>query len=371
VSASGWGRPPGEYHDGLQALRGILALGVFAQHLFWQADQVVPGPTDRLYALSLGGLSVLTFFALSGYLIPTKASDPPIKFLLDRGRRVFPIFWLALVLCLPVPWAQGASDVRWPWAVALLLPTGVANTLPLPHWSLYFEAFFYVLVLLVALMRASWVRPAVVAWGAIGLVVYERPYDFANYNAPDVYNLIFPLYALFFAAGVLAGWRFRPTPRAALPYALAALTAFYGLQGLGALGVYVFAYLPRGMSHQDAAFVLVALGSLCAVRAALCWRARSGAGRVLRVLGDASYGIYLVHILSMMLAAYVLRRLYVPSSYWVTLALVLALALPPALLVGLLDVRIQRALKGLQRQRANRAGHRTLADPEATRAAEA
>src|SRR5439155_5058760 len=139
--------------------------------------------------------------------ISAKAGDPPLKFLLDRARRIFPSFWLAIAIAL-LAMRFTRAPMAVPWDIVFLVPTGTPNRLPLPHWSLYFECFFYTLVLLVASVRISWVRPAVLVWAVCAFALYERPYNFANYNAPDLYNLVFPLYAIYFAGGVLAGWRF-------------------------------------------------------------------------------------------------------------------------------------------------------------------
>lgn len=328
------------FHGGLQALRGILALAVFAQHLFWEASTLAPGPVEALYALNLGGLGVLLFFALSGYLMSGKAGDPPGKFLIDRVRRVVPLFWLTIAMVtvtfgLVIGWYPPMR-----WDIVALLPNGRTNTLHMPHWSLYFEVFFYALVWLVARVRVAWVRPAIVLWGAAGYLFYARPYDYGNYSPPTVFHLVFPVFALFFAAGVMAGWGFRPSRRALAPYALAAVVLCFHQYPLRWLGM-------PGMA-SDVSFALIATGAAAAVRAALCWPAEGAAGRVLRWVGDASYGVYLIHMLAMDMAVRFLKIAYVPGGYWAALLLIVALALPPALLWGRFDVWLQRRLKALQ-----------------------
>ncbi len=320
---------------------------VFTQHLFAYAAMLTPGPTDKLYVLQLGGVGVLTFFALSGFLIPAKAGDPALKFIIDRARRIFPIFWLSLAFALSLRWAT-VGPVRHFWDLAFLIPNGRPNPVELPQWSLYFECFFYILVLLVAQMRASWVRPAVILWGVLSFALYQRPYDFAHYNVPGPYSLAFPLYGIYFAVGVLAGWGFRPAPAKAAPYAIAALASYYGLQTSGWTGTYV--YLPLWARSQDSGFLLTALGAFFAVRAALCWQPAGFLGRAWKLLGDASYGIYLIHQVLIKLTVMLIRSIHTPHSYLLCMILIAALTLPPSILFGLLDVKIQRALKSLQRR---------------------
>lgn len=324
-----------------------MALAVFTQHLFWNTSLIVSGPTEAIYSLHLGGIAVLVFFALSGFLITGKASDPPLKFLTDRVRRVFPLFWIALFLAswwgVGVPWA-------FPWKVALLVPTGVANAYELPHWSLYFEVFFYLIVFVVMLVRWRWARAAVLLWGAVSFVMATRPNEFANYNVPNLYNLVFPPYALFFAVGIVAGWGVRtgvPRNGVALAYGLAAVFCFYAIPAGAALGLGRF--VPGSMPHPDLRAEALALGILFAVRGALHWYPTGVAGRVLDFFGDASFGLYLFHLIALSVASAFVRQ-WSPTSYFGTAGVLLVLALPPSLLFGVLDVRMQGWLKALQRR---------------------
>jgi exopolysaccharide production protein ExoZ len=335
-----------EYHPGLQALRGILAMCVFCQHMFASAAILTPGPTKELYVLQLGGVGVLTFFALSGFLIPSKAGDPAVKFLMDRSRRIFPIWWLTLGFAVLFMWLHGVPIPFW-LDTAFLIPNGRPNPFALPQWSLYFEWFFYVLVMLVALVQASWVRPAVVLWGVVTFALYQRPYDFAHYNFPNLYSLVFPLYGLYFAVGVLAGWRFTPAPKKAAPYGLAAIGAYYAMQTAGWTGLYI--YLPLSIRIEDTGFALTALGAFFAIRAALCWQPKWFLGRALKMLGDASYGIYLIHTLFMDLALRLIEAVHTPNSYALCTMLILLIALPPSILFGLFDMKLQQFLKHVRR----------------------
>jgi hypothetical protein len=74
----------------------------------------------------------------------------------------------------------------------------------------------------------------------------------------------------------------------------------------------------------------------------------------------------------MALALMVFDRLPLPRTYWVAIAGILALALPPAILAGRLDVRVQQALKQRQISRRPRGGVQvtgTTAPVEADRTA--
>lgn len=332
-------KSPG-HHDGLQALRGLLALLVFVQHVSFLSTALVPHPVTPLYVV--GTLSVYVFFALSGFLMTGKAGDAPVKFVTDRARRIIPAFWVSLIaatmLITPGPFHLS----MFPWDIALLLPTHKANWLPTPHWSLYFECFFYLLVFVVARFRVSWARPAIVLWGVISLVLYAFAIEPHQYAPPDLFNMAFPIYAIFFAAGVLAGWDYQPRREHAWRYGALAVLCF--VPGL--------VTIPK-MFHMPGLGNLVwsieAVGACCAIRAALCWQPRTWLSGFLKLAGDASYGFYLIHIVVMMHVVEWLRRTYTPHSYVATALLVAVLAFPPAFLFGMADAWLQTAFKSVQR----------------------
>jgi peptidoglycan/LPS O-acetylase OafA/YrhL len=325
--------PRMEHSDGLQALRGVLALLVFVQHVCFLSCALVPHPPNALFLA--GTLAVQVFFALSGYLMATKAGDPPARFAADRVRRIVPALWLSVGAAATLMNGWTIPIRNLPWDILLLVPTGRPNYLPTPHWSLYYECFFYLLVFLIARLRVSWVRPGIVIWGVVSFVAYTRVTTPVSSAAPSLYDLVFPEYALYFAAGVLAGWRFVPRREHSIAYAIAA--ALFLAPGLS------FA-----LRHQEMTTIPLAIGALCAVRAGASWQARSIAARALKVVGDASYGFYLIHIVIMLIViGWVMPRFHF-SSYLGATIVVALLTFPPAFAFGLFDTALQRVLKRMQ-----------------------
>src|SRR6267142_5392703 len=105
------GRPAG-----IDALRGIAALGVVAYHAVWQAGNSVPQnlfkwPVVFIHALSsFGYVGVFLFFVISGFCIhlqwaKAQAAGKPYEikfgaFWKRRFRRLYPAYLIALVLFL-------------------------------------------------------------------------------------------------------------------------------------------------------------------------------------------------------------------------------------------------------------------------------
>ena len=78
----------------------------------------------------LTGISL--FFALSAYLIAGKASDPPAKFAMDRVRRIYPAFWIAVAVAILINKLLGGPH-GVTWQFLLLLPIGLSCTKTYRH----------------------------------------------------------------------------------------------------------------------------------------------------------------------------------------------------------------------------------------------
>ena len=147
---------------GLQQLRAVAALGVVAFH-----------------ASELGGLPFLPgafgvdlFFVLSGFLMVAITDDDtrPGAFLAARVRRVVPLYWLA-TLVMAAGLAIGGTPPE-PGRLASALsflpqrnagPTAMGLPLLSPGWSLHYEMGFYALFAAMLMLPARWRTPALSA----------------------------------------------------------------------------------------------------------------------------------------------------------------------------------------------------------------
>jgi peptidoglycan/LPS O-acetylase OafA/YrhL len=289
---------------GLDGVRALCVMLVFAEH-FIRGD------------LHLGSLGVNVFFALSGFLIVGILHGQRVKveqgsstaarelrsFWVSRSLRIFPLYYLVLVMIAVVLLAQGRSlktdglhyyyaflgnyyiqHVSHVWG-------GISHL-----WSLSIEQHFYMLasplLLWVSAGRHAWVLLALLAV-AMGSAVW----DFASFDAvpkpylPDLPFFSFMACGGLLALGLLSGQRMPPAPVLALTFVIGAMLyadtsgrvftitspgAVRGLRELGALLIClsVLAYMPA------------AQGSLL-VRALELWP--------LRYLGTISYGFYVYH----------------------------------------------------------------------------
>lgn len=101
-----------------------------------------------------------------------------------------------------------------------------------------------------------------------------------------------------------------------------------------------------------------------AIRATAGWQSRSWPVRMLARLGDASYGIYLIHIGLCFLLVLVAQRIGIGTGYWTTVLLLIVAGGPPSFAFGMLDDALQRRLKRLLPVRP---AFRAAPEPQETR----
>lgn len=188
--------------------RGIAATWVMLFHFNFMLSQYTPDPSFGILALS--HTPVLFFFALSGFLMMTLQqkhfgqSAMWTKFLFRRLGRIFPMYWLALLLMsVIVVFSKSlslptASDMLKQFL--LLTPTtdgnGYARILGVA-WTLEVEILFYLSFSLLLFLKTRWLQAL---WFVLVLAV-------ALTHSPNV---------LLFLAGMLAAVFIEKVPKTAL-----------------------------------------------------------------------------------------------------------------------------------------------------------
>ena len=274
----------------IQYLRAAAALSVVLFHTFQCVND----------GFAVGAAGVDVFFVISGFVLWTVIEAAPIGpglFLWRRAVRVVPLYWAitlalaALVLAAP----QILPQVRFGWAhlmqSLLFIPHDdlVGDPFPLlpVGWTLNYEAILY-LVMAAALFAPRvwrlWLITAILA-AVAGFGFIDRP--------------AYPLFAnpmlLQFAAGAWLGqaWLYGRLPGKVIGWAMLIvgvdLIAAQQVIRLHAPTLIIQLDLWRPLLWGVPAFLIVA-GSVSLEAAGGVF-----ASRALRVLGDASYSLYLCH----------------------------------------------------------------------------
>jgi len=314
----------------LTGLRFVAALHVVVVHLF-VLGHLVGLPAALTEMVNRGHMAVPLFFVLSGFVLtytyarsqsPTGSSTLINRraFWAARFARIYPVYALSLLLAIPTYFSREAfSQPLATLGVAVPVLTMLQGWFPniaqawlSPAWSLSSEALFYLLF--------PFVTPLIVRLNQRKLTVGLAVLWLASLAAPIVYLLVVPndlegepftatwqwAMAIYFGplphlpeflTGIVLGRLFLAqrtrapiSPRAA---ALAATGA-----GLGVVGYILAAYaggvLPRLLTHTGAFLPIYAL---------LVYSLAVGGGpigrflatRPMLLLGEASYGLYLLH----------------------------------------------------------------------------
>ncbi len=317
---------------GLDGLRAVAAIGIFIHHVGFWSNATFSGYWGRYVGrLDIG---VPVFFALSGFLLFRPIAEsvidrsplrPAIVHLWRRALRIYPAFWVAIVLIVAFT-SEAFRDTTGAVVTVLLVqihwPTHAIGPMP-QAWSLATEVSFYAMLPLLARVarplladrsregRRNGLLLMIAAGYMISVAFRAAVYGIGNrWTSPAVLWLpaTFDYFAVGMAIAILhvaapAGSAGRERlDRLGGPAGLwwfGALLAFHAVsQWMGlALGLQT-AWWPREMARQ---FTYGAIGFALLFPLVFGSGHRSlvrrfAASRVMEWLGRISYSIYLWHM---------------------------------------------------------------------------
>ena len=286
---------------GIQYLRAIAALMLVYYHLVGE----IPAFTARFQFHTIIDSAhlwsgVCVFFVISGFVMyVTGRNLRPADFAWRRIARIVPLYWsITLAVCalaLLDSHALHRTELTTDYAVKSLLFVPYANPgqggqlfpLLVPGWTLNYEMAFYLVFALALFAPPKWsvwlIGAAISSSAVLGfLYPQERMYSLWGFYTSGI--------VLLFAAGVLLG----------AAYIWAGdrkLDLHVPKWACGALLILSFWLILADLPHF-AIFQLV--GSIVIVGAVVSWEYQHGLPRwrVPLLLGDASYSIYLVHLVA-------------------------------------------------------------------------
>jgi exopolysaccharide production protein ExoZ len=254
----------------IQYMRAGAALAVVAYH------------SGR--ATILGQVGVDIFFVISGFLMwaVTAKATGALEFLSHRMVRIVPLYWIAILAMAVVLGSPVADTIRsllfWPYRGA----DGQIFPVLIQGWTLNYEMFFYVIfaatLLLPRKLRLIFLTISLCGLSVAGFAFRPSNSVIATYTSPML---------LEFLGGV---WLSEAWLRGLLPSTRNACV----MLGLG-LSVILISLL-GGQPLMDRAFVW-GIPSLFVITGVIAIETRHGMPTIgpLKLLGDASYSIYLFH----------------------------------------------------------------------------
>jgi len=287
-------QPPNETLYGIQFLRFIAAMMVVMRHALHRTDLVHPGQGYADWGVGSAGVDI--FFVISGFLMVQVTLDKdksPLEFWLRRVIRVVPIYWVftliafALTVAFPA-YFFGSMGLRQLLASLAFIPEPLPNGKVVPvipaGWTLNLEMPFYTLLAACLLFGRSYLIATVsILFGifCVSTLWVKSGHIPAFYAGGAV--------ILEFAMGIFAAFLLKHSGGSK--------------PGLGLVMV-VFGFVliwfmwnngpnPRALVIGGPALLIV-MGTVIAEPLLRTW-----APKFTILIGDASYSIYLVHMIWM------------------------------------------------------------------------
>jgi exopolysaccharide production protein ExoZ len=323
----------------IQLLRLIAALLVVC----WHAQLMIP-QLETIVPYFFGNAGVYLFFAISGFLmvyVTTNGNQSVRHFLTARVIRIVPIYWFytlgTVILLYVAPSLFRSNELSLSHFLLSLLfiphktATDPESFLPMVRvgWTLIYEVFFY--GLFAAAMAISLRHRALITTTALlALTVFylaRVPSISGNfllyvYGDPIVMQFVFGMataYALrFFAHIKISPMQF-----------VVALIASIAIMHLGD-GSTEMSGLLRLAYYGAPSAVIVLLGLLVKNQTTF-------SHPIINILGDASYSIYLVHMLPLALMRWLWTKFSMPVEGVVWAVIFIAISSTLAAICGILS----------------------------------
>jgi exopolysaccharide production protein ExoZ len=269
-------------YKSIQALRAFAAIYVTLYHTQYWWDQHADA-TRGLFRYGNAGVDL--FFAISGFVIFLTVREsvngvyPFLLFLKRRLIRIYPVFWLYAFLFLALGWVDYQYRGIVPFLQSLFFLPGHKGILII-SWTLQYEVYFYLLAALCVLdKKFRWLAVAVACIAAVQVLINLVAPQFNFIPASGLYNQ----FVLEFFIGGAATFAIGKMKRGYATALAIAGAVFFFLPHSNTLGSVINFGLPS-------ALIIIGLTNLE-------FAGKLFVPRWMVVLGDASYSLYILHIL--------------------------------------------------------------------------
>jgi peptidoglycan/LPS O-acetylase OafA/YrhL len=271
----------------VDALRGVAAMAVVLFHLTTRYMELYSFKSPPSFSFAYGHYGVNLFFIISGFVIfmTLEKTVRPLDFVVSRFSRLFPVYWVAIILTFALTHALGLPGKLVSLGAAAANMLMLHNLFRVPHvdgvyWTLEVELLFYFgMFFLFRIRGLGWIHGALMVLLATRLLYFAMKQAFGIDLPWILYRLSILAFIPWFAIGIsiyLATSRKGPgvwnAPARTVAMAIATLWIVDSM-GLAALAL-----------AMAAVVYLAASGQLTWLR-----------NPVLVWLGAISYPLYLIH----------------------------------------------------------------------------
>ncbi len=290
---------------------------VVFQHAFFAACISRGESYTNEFPINYGRLGVVLFFSISGFVIALNRTRPIKEFILHRLLRIYPSYWLAIVLTLPLLYFT-TFRAHVSVEAALLWPSDTESGLRIPYWTLIFEVVFYCVatVLFSARLKDRTLTVIAITWIAVINICQHNAAHGSDFCFPGYWIMLSPIMQVL-PMGFLCALHFRHIRK---------------VPALILIGAAVVAYA-MSFHFPDLTVQRHLFLGLCT---SLCVAAVAEADvrmKALAIMGNASYGIYLLHFPIILFVSWLLP----PMPLVVATALFLTIGTGLGTLFGIMD----------------------------------
>jgi peptidoglycan/LPS O-acetylase OafA/YrhL len=194
----------------IDALRGLAALAVVLFHYTARFVDIFNPASRPIFEVRHGGLGVNLFFIISGFVIfmTLERTKRPLDFVVSRFSRLFPSYWVAIIITFAVTHWLGLPGKLVDIGPALGNFLMIHNLFGIPnvdgaYWTLEVELLFYFAIFsLFSLGKLDYINWALLAVLALKFIYLAAP-AFFGFDLPwIVYRLLILHYIPWFALGI-------------------------------------------------------------------------------------------------------------------------------------------------------------------------
>lgn len=329
----------------IQFLRFVAASLVVFVHATEAVEKYFPAKVSSTlaYFSGAGASGVHIFFVISGFvMVYTALADPPLSsktFFVRRLSRIYPIYFVySAVYLVFYSIVTNKHPALYQIPAALLLLPGYSSAIIGPGWTLSYEMYFYVCFALVLFLPALSGLLVLTAFFLISIAAGL----FTRSQGGVLHVLTNPLLAEFVFGCwigylVIAGTKLNSW--------LAATSILAGLVGFGAGLAFGYSRIPSLIAWGiPSAFLLAGMTFL---------ERNHGPSWLIRrfsFLGDSSYSLYLLHILTIdavLLSAIRFLDLSRVSALSIVVVLALVCTAVALVLYSLIERRLIREMRAI------------------------
>ncbi len=195
----------------LDIFRGIAAFSVMLFHYTCLYDEYYGHADNLLFKFSVGSNGVRLFFMISGFVIfmTLKKTEKPMDFIVSRISRLYPAYWMAIVLTFSVVLIFSLPERQTSLECALLNLSMFQWLFKAPnvdgaYWTLAIELSFYIIMLLLFMSNLlNRIEDIGILWIIMQLLCWFLENSF-GFKISDIIKTAFILkYANLFIAGIM------------------------------------------------------------------------------------------------------------------------------------------------------------------------